>query len=145
MPTSPSPVIQSFVREAAEVLPATQAEKLTAFDAAIGKTTNHHDGRRARRCAEWAIGVAGDRDLPHPRWHEIKEAHSAWRDMFLGAGYAAVTRGVGSPEPLKDIEIEWVEDAIEVAKLVGEADGWDHAPWEALLVELIDMEPGKET
>ena len=139
--TSPSAVIQVFVREIGEELPSAQSEKLEAHRSTIAKTTSHHDGRRARRCAEWAIDVAGDRDLRHPRWHEIKEAHAIWRDMFRGAEWAAMTAGVGRPAPLKDIEIEWVEDAVEVAKLVGEADGWEHAPWESLLVELIAMEP----
>ncbi len=140
MTTSPSPVIEAFVRQIAEELPSTQAAKLGTHRPAIEKTTNHRDGQRARRCAEWAIGVAADRDLPHPRWREIKEVHAIWRDMFRGAGYSAMTEGVGRPEPLKDIEFEWVDDAVEVAKLVGETDGWGHAPWESLLVELIDME-----
>jgi len=134
-------VIQVFVREVEEELPATQAEKLNSHRSAIDKTTNHHDGHRARRCAEWAIHVAAGRELPHPRWQAIKEAHAIWRDMFRAAEYAVITEGVGRPEPLKDIEIEWVEDAVGVAKIVGEAAGWDQAPWEHLLVELIEMEP----
>ncbi len=42
---------------------------------------------------------------------------------------------------MKDTEIEWVENAVDVAKAIGEADGWDHAPWEELLSGLIAMEP----
>lgn len=142
--TSTSSLIQVFVREVEERLPSTQSEKLKAHRAAIEQTTSHHDGQRARRCAVWAIEVAGDRDLPHPRWHEIKEAHAIWRDMFWGTEYAAMTQDPGSVTPLKNIEIEWVEDAIEVAQLVGEAVGWEHAKWESLLIELIAMEPSKD-
>lgn len=138
-------MIQVFVREVEEELPSTQAKKLDAHRSAIEKTTDHYDGQRARRCAEWAIEVAGDHDLPHPRWHEIKEAHAVLRDMFRGAEYSAMTLGVGRPQPPKDVETEWVEDAVEVAKLVGEADGWEHARWESLLVELIEMEPAQGT
>lgn len=141
MTMSPSAVIQVFVREVEDELPSTQVAKLDAHRSAIEKTTSRHDGRRARHCALWAVVVAADRHLSHTRWREIKAAHTIWRDIFWGAEYALMTEGVGRPEPLRDIEVEWVEDAVEVAKLVGEAYGWEHAPWESLLVELIGMEP----
>lgn len=140
-PSSPSRVIEIFVREVQETYPPTQSDKLKAHEAAIGRTTHHHDGHRARRCAEWAIALAGDRDLSHHDWQRIKELHAVWRDMTWGAGYALITEGVGPRTPLEDIEIEWVEDAVHVAKIVAEAEGWEHAPWEDLLVELINMEP----
>jgi hypothetical protein len=135
-------VVEMFVREVRETFPDTQSAKLAAYESAIAKTTDRHDGRRARRCARWAITVAGERDLSHPEWHRIKELHAVWRDITWGAGYAAVTEDVGRPAPLQDIEIEWVEDAANVAKIVGGAVGWEHAPWENLLAELIAMEPG---
>lgn len=65
-----------------------------------------------------------------------------WRDITWGAGHAAITEDVGHRRPLKDIEFEWVEDAVHVATLVGEAEGWDQVAWEDLLVELLGMEPG---
>lgn len=136
---SPSHVIEMFVREVRETLPETQSQKLAAHESAIAGTTSHHDGERAVHCARWAIAVAADRDLAHPEWSRIKELHSVWRDVTWGAGFAAMEHGGGGP--LRDIEVEWVEDAVQVAKFVGEAEGWDHAPWEDLLVELIAMEP----
>lgn len=135
-------MIEIFVRQVQETFPSTQSGKLKGHEAAIARTTHHHDGHRARRCAEWAIALAGDRNLPHHDWGRIKELHAVWRDMTWGAGYAAITEGIGRPAPLMDIEIEWVEDAVHVARIVAEAEGWEHAPWEDLLVELIGMEPG---
>ena len=46
---------------------------------------------------------------------------------------------VGKPEPLEDVRIEWVENAVAVAKRLGEEDGWENAPWEDLLNDLIHV------
>jgi hypothetical protein len=43
-------------------------------------------------------------------------------------------------DPLEDVHIQRVEDAVTVAVRIGEDDGWAKSPWEALLDELIDME-----
>jgi hypothetical protein len=137
---SPSAVIDTFVRDVDETFPETQSGKLVGHRDAIAKTTTHHDGERALHCARWAIRIAADRDLPHPEWSRIKELHSVWRDITWGAGFSAMEHEAHGG-PLRDIEIEWVQDAVHVAKLVGEAEGWDDAPWEDLLVELIAMEP----
>jgi hypothetical protein len=45
---------------------------------------------------------------------------------------------VGKAEPLEDVRIEWVENAVAVAKHLGEEDGWASSPWEELLTELTD-------
>jgi hypothetical protein len=45
---------------------------------------------------------------------------------------------VGKAEPLEDVRIEWVENAVSVAKHLGEEDGWANSPWEELLKEMID-------
>lgn len=47
---------------------------------------------------------------------------------------------VGKAEPLEGVRIEWVENAVAVAKRLGEDDGWENSPWEALLTEIIDYE-----
>jgi hypothetical protein len=36
------------------------------------------------------------------------------------------------------VRIEWVENAVAVAKHLGEEDGWASSPWEELLTELTD-------
>lgn len=141
-PSTTSHVITILAREIRETFPETQSKRLAAHEDAIARTTRHHDGRRAWRCATWAIETAGERDLPHPEWRRIKELHAVWRDITWGVGWASETTGVGRPAPLRDVEVEWVEDAAQVARIVGEAVGWAHVPWEALVVELIEMDPG---
>lgn len=137
----PSAVIDAFARAIEEVLPEEESRRVAGHRAAIALTTTQRDGERAVHCARWAITVAGERELAHPEWNRIKELHSVWRDITWGAGFAAMERRGHSGGVLRDIEIEWVEDAVHVARLVGEAEGWDRAPWEELLVELIAMEP----
>jgi hypothetical protein len=36
------------------------------------------------------------------------------------------------------VRIQWVENAVAVAKRLGEEDGWENSPWESLLVEMIE-------
>ena len=124
-------------------MPDDQLEKLEACEASIATTTDAEDRRRARRCALWAIHVASDKELSHPEWRRIKELHEVWKDLWFGIEYGLVQEGTGKREPLEDVEIEWVEDAIDVAHHVGSALGWEHAPWAQLLNELIAMEPGR--
>jgi hypothetical protein len=45
---------------------------------------------------------------------------------------------VGKAEPIEDVRIQWVENAVAIAEKLGEDDGWESSPWEALLTELID-------
>lgn len=136
---SPSVVVETFVREMREALPEAQAQRLAGHEAEIAASTTRHDGERALHCARWAIAVAGDRDLPHPEWSRIKELHSVWRDVTWGVGFSAMEHDGGGP--LRDVEVEWVEDAVQVATIVAEAAGWDDVPWEDLLVDLLAMEP----
>lgn len=139
-PTSPSPIVGVFVRAVQELLPADQKTKLDPLKDAIEATTSAKDGHRARHCAHWAIRLADDKDLPHPRWREIKELHHVWKDAWLGVQFG-LHHTDPAHRPIEDVEIQWTEGAVEVAKMIGEADGWDHAPWEQLLEELIEMEP----
>ncbi len=138
---SPSPLITVFVRAVSEQFPPEQQQRLAVHRAAIDRTTDREDGRRALRCAHWAIEIAGDHELPHPEWRRIKEAHELWKETWLGAEFALMFEGGGRPAPLEDVGTEWVEGAIETARVVGENLGWDHVPWEELLVELVAMEP----
>jgi hypothetical protein len=46
-------------------------------------------------------------------------------------------------DPILDVEIEWVDDAVAVANEVAKKSGWSSVPWEQLLEELIAMEPSK--
>lgn len=138
---SPSPIIEAFVTAVRETLPAQQVEGLDAYSADIAKTTGKEDGRRARHCARWAIDIADQKELSHPEWRKIQELHEVWKDLWFGTEFGLMGKGAGRPEPIEDVRVEWVEDAVHVAKLVGESLGWEHAPWETLLSELIQMEP----
>lgn len=139
-PSSPSAIIGAFVTAVQELFPPDQQSKLEPFKEAIEHTTSAKDAHRARHCVYWAIRLADDKDLPHPRWKEIKELHQVWKDAWLGTQFGLMGSGSGH-QPIQDTEIEWTENSVEVAKMIGEADGWEHAPWEDLLRELIEMEP----
>ena len=75
---------------------------------------------------------------PTPEWHKIKEVHELWKDVVFGVKFADNLYRQEKAEPIKDVEIQWVEDAVNVAKIVGEQLGWEHAPWEDLLVDPQD-------
>jgi hypothetical protein len=82
--------------------------------------------------------MADDRDRSHPRWREMKELHQVWKDIWFGtefSWFAGAHLG-----PIEDIKILWTEEAVSVAKALGEEDGWERSPWEELLVELIGIE-----
>ena len=138
---SPSPIVEAFVRSVNERLPAEQSEKLGSFQDDVARTIDAQDGHRARHCALWAIRTAGDRALSHPEWQRIKETHEVWKNAWFGVEFGRMTKTAGRRQPIEDVEIEWVEDAIRVANLVGSAIGWEHARWDQLLAELIAMEP----
>jgi hypothetical protein len=145
--TTPSPLVEVFVREVHASFPDGEKNKLGAFEAAIAATTSDGDPHRARLCARWAIKMADDKNQKHPRWEQLKERHQMWKDEWLavdfGLGDALPGSGshhvVGKPEPIEDVRIEWVENAVAVAKRLGEEDGWEKSPWEELLKELLDV------
>ncbi len=126
--------------------PESEAKKVAAHESAIAMTTADGDHHRARLCAKWAIKMADNKSSTHPRWEQLKERHQMWKDeaFALEFGIADAVPGsgtyreVGKAEPLEDVRIEWVENAVSVAKKLGEDDGWENSPWEQLLTELID-------
>jgi hypothetical protein len=143
--TSPSPIIEVFVREVHASFPESEKNKLASHGEEIAKTTSDGDPHRARLCARWAIKMADDKNQKHPRWEQLKERHQLWKDEWFaidfGLGDALPGSGshhvVGKAEPLEDVRIEWVENAVAVAKRLGEEDGWENSPWEELLEVLI--------
>lgn len=136
-PHSPSPIVSQFVRSLARVLPEEEQSRLSAFDSAVAGTTSDGDLRRAWRCAEWALRLAGDPDesAVDRLAHEIQGAYRLLKDSMYGFAFgAAFHDGVG---PGTDVQIQWVERAAAVAKETGGSLGWDAVPWQALLEELI--------
>jgi hypothetical protein len=137
---SPSPLLELFVRNVHEDFPKDEAAKADRYAGAISQSDSDADPKRARRCFHWAFEMADDKDQSHPRWHEIKELHQEWKDTWFGAEFGlGLNQGIDR-HPDEDVHIQWVEDAVIVAKTLGEEDGWDKSPWEALLAELIAMD-----
>jgi hypothetical protein len=136
---TPSPMLELFVRNVQEQFPAAEADKVTQFADAISKTTSEADSKRAKRCFHWAYAMADDKSQSHPRWHEIKELHQEWKDTWFGLEFGLTGNQVVKRDPGEDVHIQWVEDAIAVAKALGEEDGWGKSPWEELLGELVEM------
>jgi hypothetical protein len=125
-----------------EQFPDAEQEKLTRHEDALKRTNSAADGHRARHCALWAIEHAKDKSASHPRWKQIKEAHEVWKNVWFGLEFGigdVESRAAGPPEPLEDVKIEWTQEAVTIAKAIGEEDGWDASPWESLLVELIHL------
>ena len=147
---SPSPIIEVFVREVHASFPDSEQSKLAAHEEAIAKTTSDGDAHRARLCARWAIKMADDKNQKHPRWAQLKERHQIWKDEWFAFDFgvadaipgSGTRHAVGKAQPIEDVRIEWVEDAVAVAKKLGEEDGWESSPWESLLTEMIDYKKG---
>ena len=80
----------------------------------------------------------------------VEGADQIWKDDWFafdfGVADATPLSGtrhvVGKAEPIEDVRIQWVENAVAVAKRLGEEDGWENSPWEALLAEMISSQKG---
>jgi hypothetical protein len=136
---SPSPILECFVRNVQDDFPKEESTKADRFAEAISRSTSEADPERARRCFHWAFKMADDKSQNHPRWKEIKELHQEWKDTWFGLEFGLMGDQGAPRTPGEDMHIQWVEDAVTVAKNLGEEDGWDHSPWESLLHELIEM------
>jgi hypothetical protein len=136
---SPSPILSYYVHELSQVLPDPDREKLTAYAEQVAKTTHHGDFRRAWHAANWAIQLAerpSDSHLGH-LVKDLKETYKLWQDTVFGADFGIARKdGVG---PGQDVEIQWVDDALAVAKAEGERSGWTSVPWEDLLKEMLSV------
>ena len=137
---TPSPIISYFVREIGAILPAAEVEKLKRYDDAVASTTHHGDLRRAWHCAEWSINLAEQHSTSHLDHlvKHLKEFRKLEKDSFFGAEFGVMNPKVG---PGEDVEIQWVDDTIAVAKADAEQSGWDAVPWEDLLKELLAIAP----
>ena len=138
---TPSPIISYLIREMEPSLPAADKERLATYASAVAKTTHHGDLRRAWHCADWAIRESEKPANSHLQrlTKALKEKHTLWKDTIFGADFGIMVKdGVG---PGEDIEIQWVDDTVAVAKAEAEKSGWDSVPWEELLKELLAIAP----
>jgi hypothetical protein len=137
-PATPSPVLVHLDDALGAVLPNSERPKLLAFDAAMAKTTAHHDARRCFRCAEWAIDLEGVDEASHVFHlvHKLRGVlHEAKETLW------AFDMGKITHHPGLDVKIEWVDDAVAVAAEVAQRSTWTAVPWEKFMSELIAMEP----
>src|ERR1700722_1783728 len=92
---------------------------------------------RARsRCAEWAVQMAersSDSRLSHFVKH-LEEIRKLEKDSVFGAEFDVARMR-------QDVEIQWADDAVAIAKSEGERVGWDSVPWEDLLKEMLAVAP----
>jgi hypothetical protein len=133
----PSPVIAYLVEQLDLVLPDPDKARLAAHADEVARSTHNGDLHRAWRCAGWAVDVAEHSGHSHlsDLARELKEVHKLWRDSWFGAEFGVMLRdGVG---PGHDIEIQWVDDAVRIAKSVAQETGWGSVPWEELLTGLL--------
>jgi hypothetical protein len=137
--TSPSPIVSYYVLELSRVLPDAEKETLAAYGEQVAKTTHHGDFRRAWHAANWAIQLA-ERPSPSHLAHlvtDLKETYKLWQDTVFGADFGIARKdGVG---PGQDVEIQWVDDALAVAKAEADRSGWASVPWEELLNEMLSV------
>lgn len=144
MSETASIVLHALVDEVRDVFPGDQAAKLSSHEADLAKCTAHHDHKRGRRCAVWAVDLVKAQPDDHPEWEKIKEEHKFWDDAWAGVEWFESPALPGVPHmhttPGKAVEVEWAQETIDIAKRVASVSGWDAVPWEQLLVELIEME-----
>jgi hypothetical protein len=134
---SPSPIISYYVREIESSLPPAEKEKLASYSDAIANTTHHGDFKRAHLFAEWAVQMAeksSSSRLSHFLKH-LEELRKLEKDTFFGMEFGSMR--VGGVGPGEDAEVQWVDDAVAIAKSEGERVGWESVPWEVPLKESL--------
>jgi hypothetical protein len=140
-PISPSPIVSYYALELSRVLPDADKENLAAYADRIAKTTHHGDFRRAWHAAAWALAQAEMPSHSHLGHlvEDLKETYKLWQDTVFGADFGIARKdGVG---PGQDVELQWVDDALAVAKAEAERSGWASVPWENLLKEMLSVAP----
>jgi len=110
-------------------MPVADAAKLATYDQRIAQTTTLGDFHRCVHCASWA----------HHLGHNSHDLHQ--RRLLLSV--ASWTNCLGALRPDKkvsDVELGWVDEAINTARTVGESSSWAGVPWEELIHDLIALD-----
>ena len=92
---------------------------------------------------EWAVQMAersSNSRLSHFVKH-LEEIRKLEKDSIFGAEFGVMRVGGTGVGPGEDVEIQWVDDAVAMAKAEGQRAGWDSAPWEDLLKEMLAVAP----
>jgi hypothetical protein len=150
--TGSSPIVRGLINNLREILPDEQQSTLDGYTAQAESCQPDGDFKRAKYCLHWAIRTAEGSDNSH--LHDLavrmKETHEAWKDIWLGTEFGSqVDAGVGVPSfevkgdqkvgVGEDIELLWVEEATDVAKMMAEKTNWDAVPWEGLLQDVLKI------
>lgn len=139
-PLSPSPVLVHLDDALAAVLPDDLLPELTARDGAIAATTDAADRQRCLHCARWAVHLAdsGRAGIIGHVVERLRAVVGELHDAYVGARLGAIVAGA---DPTIDVELSWVDDAVAAAVAAADQVGWSQVPWQALLDDLIAMEP----
>lgn len=139
-PVSPSPIL-AYLDDALErVLPEAEYSRLTGHDQAVAATTSAGDFHRCLHCARWAVTLAdrsghgGAAGIAAGLKKVVEELHDTWS----GVRFGSIVRD--SPV-VTDVEVRWVDQALQTASAVAEDQGWEAVPWEQLVEELVALEP----
>jgi hypothetical protein len=92
-----------------------------------------------RHCAEWAVEMA-ERSSSSELGHFVKhfeELRKLEKDSVFGAEFGVMRVGRTGVEPGEDVEIQWADDDVTIAKSEGERVGWESVPWENLPKEML--------
>lgn len=138
-----SPILAYLEESLAEALPAEEQSKLAEFHDDIATATSAGDAKRARHCAHWALQNAGDpNDFGiHKGADELRAAYKLLKDSLFGVEFGLETdlgsTGWDSTGVGYDVQIQWVNNSVDVAKALAEETGWQEVPWQSLIRELL--------
>ena len=143
--TSPSPIIEVFVREVHASFPDSEKSKLATHERDC-QDDLRRDPHRAVSAPKWAIRMADDKSQKHPRWEQLKERHQMWKDEWFAVRFrSGATRSPEAAPTTSSVRRSrwktygssgsrtrwpWPNDSGR------RTDG--ELPWEELLTELID-------
>jgi hypothetical protein len=125
----PSKVLAYFRDHLEVVMPVADAAKLATYDPRISQTTTLGDFHRCVHCASWA----------HRLSHKSDDTH--YRHLLQSVGSWTNCLGAMRPDKrVSQVELAWVDEAVDTARFVGKSSGWTDVPWEELLQDLIALD-----
>jgi hypothetical protein len=111
------------------VMPVADAAKLATYNDEIAKTTTLGDFHRCVHCASWA----------HRLGHKTHDLHQR-RLLQTAASWTNCLGALRPDKKVSDVELAWVDEALDTARTVGHTSGWAGVPWEKLVQDLIALD-----
>jgi hypothetical protein len=142
-------IISHLISGLSHVMAEDEQTKLAPYErqAAEAGSEPTAEWHRAYKCAKWAESTVS---LP-AHHHLVAEAAKAIEvvtrvEKTVGAEIGdllEVPFAAGfSVSPRFEAEITWVYEAVHVAEKVAAKVGWDHVPWQQLLVDVLSVPTG---